>query len=634
MKVYLDFETFLVQPACQAPPIVCAVYAVDEGAPALVHAHFDGLYALLEGWLRDPDVTIVAHSASFEVLVMLAARPSWVALIFEKLRQGKIHCTEVREKLIRIGYGDRAESFNLAACLALWKIPITLDKADYWRTRFGMLYSQPCADWPQEARDYVLGDIAVRDLYQAQEMVSPALLVNQDHQVRAAVALRLTSAWGFATDLERAEAFLHSVEEGLKESQRIVTEHGLARLVNRALVKDKKAAEARLVAAYEAQGREVPRGDPTEKMLAKGITEGNVKLDEEACKLSGDPILEAYTEFAQAATLRSKAKRLQHSPIQTRYNVLVATGRTSSSQGDDPKGGEAWSAYGMQVQNLPQKPGVRECFVARPGHAILSVDYDAFEMRTWAYVTKTVLGYSDLAEILNDVNRCPHVEMGAQLRGLTTEAAYALKGAERKDLRGAAKGPNFGLPGGMGAARLMDYCRLSYGLVITLAEAQRACAVWRQVYREAQPYLDWVSLLIGNKRGSKGTIEQLVSKRLRGKVGFCDAANGFFQGLAADIAKDAGWRLVEKAYEDRKSPIYGCRPLAFVHDEWLYEVPLDRLTEVGNEMSRVMTTTAMEWCPGVLFTASPAAMLAWSKKAGDPCYDAQGNLIPYEWRVQ
>jgi DNA polymerase I-like protein with 3'-5' exonuclease and polymerase domains len=368
-------------------------------------------------------------------------------------------------------------------------------------------------------------------------------------------------------------------------------------------------------------------------MLAAGREEGNIKLDEEACLLSGDPVLKAYTEFSQATTLRSKAERLQRSPIQCRYNVLVATGRTSCSQGDDPKPGEAWTAYGMQVQNLPQKPGVRECFVARPGHAIVSVDYDAFEMRAWAQCCKWVLGYSDLADILNDPKRCPHVEMGAGLKHLSVAEAYALKGEERKALRGVAKGPNFGLPGGMGAARLMDYCRLSYGVELTLSEAQEACAVWRRVYREAQPYLDWVSRLIGQKRGSTNTIEQFVSKRLRGQVGFCDAANGFFQGLAADIAKAAGWKLIEQAYEIKTSALYGCRPLAFVHDEWLYEVPLDRLTEAGNLMAKIQTQVAVEWCPDVLFTASPAAMLAWSKRAGDPVYDSKGDLIPYEWRA-
>ena len=275
------------------------------------------------------------------------------------------------------------------------------------------------------------------------------------------------------------------------------------------------------------------------------------------------------------------------------------------------------------------KRGPRECFVARPCRAIVSVDYDAFEMRTWAQICYWVLGYSALRDILNDPKRCPHVEMGAGLSNISVAEAYKLKGSARKDLRGLAKGPNFGLPGGMGWMRLMDYCRQNYGVVLTPEQAQDACRVWREIYPEAQPYLNYIKEQIGSQYGSKGTISQFVSGRVRGNVGFCDAANGYFQGLAADIAKAAGWRLCELAYEDTSSPLYGCRPLAFVHDEWLYEVPLDRLHEAGYAMSEAMCSIAMEYCPDVLFTASPAAFLRWSKSAGDPCL-IDGRLVTYE----
>ena len=291
------------------------------------------------------------------------------------------------------------------------------------------------------------------------------------------------------------------------------------------------------------------------------------------------------------------------------------------------------------------KRGQRECFVSRDGWAIVSVDYDACEMRTWAQCCLWILGYSDLASILNNPKRCPHVEMGCRLRGLFNSAGsgweeqyaagYALKKSDAtayKALRGLAKGPNFGLPGGMAWERLMDYCRLNYGVTISKEEAVLACAVWRQIYREAQPYLDWVKTQVGNRFGSRGTIKQFVSQRIRGNVGFTDGANGFFQGLAADIAKDAGWRLVEQAYEVKSSALYGCRPLAFVHDEWLYECPLDQIHEAGYLMAKIMTETAMEYCPDVLFTAAPAAMLRWSKEAGDPYFDENGKLIVFEQR--
>jgi hypothetical protein len=290
------------------------------------------------------------------------------------------------------------------------------------------------------------------------------------------------------------------------------------------------------------------------------------------------------------------------------------------------------------------KPGAREVFVAPPGHAIVSVDFDAFEMRTWSQTCLWILGYSNLAGILNDPKRCPHKEMGCRLEnhfnsdGTTWqeqyEWVYGLKDKGRlKAVRGLAKGPNFGLPGGMGAERLMDYCRLNYGVVLTLERAEQACSVWREIYSEAQPYLDHVKKQTARQKGGRGTVEMFVSRRLRGDVGFTDGSNGYFQGLAADAAKAAGVALTKLAFANKRSPMYGARPLAFVHDEWLYAVPLkslEQLHEAAYEMARVQVATAQQFCPDVLITASPGASFRWSKAAGDPVHNSAGLLIPFE----
>jgi hypothetical protein len=348
----------------------------------------------------------------------------------------------------------------------------------------------------------------------------------------------------------------------------------------------------------------------------------------------------------------------------------------------------------MQTQNLPRageefededgkkqtRAGARECFVAPgfeswllrnpewmklklmcsgdmtllPDEVIVSVDFDAFEMRTWAQCCLWILGYSELANILNDVRRCPHIEMGCMLREKQDKSAkewmqrfswaYGLKKSDKKELknvRGLAKGPNFGLPGGMGWERLMDYCRQNYGVDLTPEQAKFACAVWREIYPEAQPYLDHIKddVIKSKKRGSKGTLIQFISNRIRGKVGFCDASNGYFQGLAADAAKAAGWALMEEAYERTNSPFYGSRPLAFVHDEWLFAVKRWKLHEAAYRMRDVQLAAAQQYCPDVMLTASPAAMYRWSKVAGDPyhikggklcSFEEGGELIPYE----
>jgi DNA polymerase I-like protein with 3'-5' exonuclease and polymerase domains len=284
------------------------------------------------------------------------------------------------------------------------------------------------------------------------------------------------------------------------------------------------------------------------------------------------------------------------------------------------------------------RKGMRECLVAREGFSLISVDFDAFEMRTWAQILVWLFGFSACAlpAILNDPKRCPHVEFGSRIYtasdskpDLTFEEAYALKKLDPKEfkaLRGLAKGPNFGLPGGMSAKRLVGYCYSSYGVSINLEMAETMVAVWKEMYPEADPYLSWVKDQVGRKYGSKAQITQFFSKRLRGRVGYTNGANGFFQGLAADIAKIAYSRACEEAYCDRSSDLYGSYPAAFIHDEELMESPDEQRTEAGLRLATIFTETAMEICPDVLFTAAPAAMKELSKAAGDPHWLKDGAL--------
>jgi DNA polymerase I-like protein with 3'-5' exonuclease and polymerase domains len=158
--------------------------------------------------------------------------------------------------------------------------------------------------------------------------------------------------------------------------------------------------------------------------------------------------------------------------------------------------------------------------------------------------------------------------------------------------------------------------------------------LWREQWREAGRYLDLISRLVGRK-GSRVQIEHLFSKRLRGGVGYCDAANSFFQGLAADAAKagkvELMYAMYEKGYDDL---VYGCRELIFIHDEVVLEIPLERLHEAAYAARDRFVGGAQTFVPDVPLTASPAAMLRLSKAAGDPVHDAKGRLICYEDRNQ
>jgi hypothetical protein len=406
-----DFETFLIQPYMLAPPIVCMSYAQDDEEPQLRHRRDSRLAAKLYEALTTPGCMMVAHNAAFECCCIMAAWPELTELLFAKLDAGEFYCTLLGEKLISVALGDHDREFGLDDCLERHHIELVVDKQCWWRVRYGLLATTPCELWPQDAYDYAVLDAeAARQLYRGQCKYPKYIADNTARyettprgghkvfvpgQTWASVTLQLTSATGFPTDPEAAKVLLEETivklaeyEGELKRVGFLVPQRSKGVL---SYTLKKAPAEGLMLQCFAAMGREPPRGPVSPTMLvkaykavgqdvewvdkgkrkAKKVEEadikdalengcspkdllGNIKLDEEACINSGHPLLLAYTRYKQADTLLSKVRRLQKPLIQTWYNTLVETGRTSSSQGEDPEAGEPWTTYGMQIQNLPR----------------------------------------------------------------------------------------------------------------------------------------------------------------------------------------------------------------------------------------------------------------------------------------
>ena len=133
--------------------------------------------------------------------------------------------------------------------------------------------------------------------------------------------------------------------------------------------------------------------------------------------------------------------------------------------------------------------------------------------------------------------------------------------------------------------------------------------------------------LLARRQGDEELLSRLFrggvatpTGRVRGRVGFTQARNTPFQGLAADGAKLALWALIVSGY----------RVVAFIHDEFVIELPEDadhaaeaRKVEeiVVREMGRVTG--------GVPVSCEYALARRWSK-AAKAIFDADGRLIPWE----
>ena len=128
---------------------------------------------------------------------------------------------------------------------------------------------------------------------------------------------------------------------------------------------------------------------------------------------------------------------------------------------------------------------------------------------------------------------------------------------------------------------------------------------------------------LAKRRGSQELCRALFQEtaatltgRLRGRVDYCAARNTPFQGLAADGAKPALFRLTAEGY----------RVVAFVHDEIVVELPSDvDHDQEAERVKRIMCEAMGEVTRGVPVRAEAVVMERWSKKA-EPIYDGDGRL--------
>jgi DNA polymerase I-like protein with 3'-5' exonuclease and polymerase domains len=125
------------------------------------------------------------------------------------------------------------------------------------------------------------------------------------------------------------------------------------------------------------------------------------------------------------------------------------------------------------------------------------------------------------------------------------------------------------------------------------------------------------------------TVEQFVSKRVRGGCSGPAAANTRFQGLAADGAKAAIVKMTEEMYLDSSSPLFGSRLMVFAHDESILEIPEEKAHEAAHRQAEIMVSEMRRFVPDVKVKAEPALMRHWSKSVTTK-YDANGRLIPWE----
>jgi len=612
MKLFcFDTETYLIKPGVLIPRMVSLAYLVDDGVRGLVSSDASVVLrrdarAVFEQALMDEDTVLVGHNVAFDLAVAAMTWTDLIPAIFGAYRDGRVACTQVRELLHLIETGDigiQRVSMEKTAKRRLGLDLSAVKKQDSWRLRYSELDDIPVDEWPHEAYRYAADDASITHSIFLHQGGLSADYGSEQLQTEAAWALHLMSAWGLRTRSDRVAALKASLQKQLTEIQKPLFQSGLLRPTGS---RNMQKIREQVVSSYESIGKEVLYTDTGKVSTAREVLEqsGNTELLELAKMSAVEKVLSTYVPALVEGT---------RWPINPRFNVLVASGRTS--------------CRGPNLQNIPRTGSVRECFVPRPGHVFVACDYDVLEMCALSQVLIDWFGYSRMAEAIN-AGQDLHTSFAADLMGISYDSALelrALKDKEFDEKRRFAKVANFGFPGGLGARTMVEYAK-GYGVFIDEDEARLLKTEWMAFEPAMKLYFDRIGQMAAV---DEFTIEQHITGRRRGRCFYTSACNSYFQGLAADGAKDALTHVTRECYTEKSSPLYGSRPVLFIHDEIIIESPESRTHEAAQRLEEVMVNRMSHYISRVRVSASAVAMRWWSKDA-DAVRDESGRLIPWE----
>lgn len=298
------------------------------------------------------------------------------------------------------------------------------------------------------------------------------------------------------------------------------------------------------------------------------------------------PLVQALSDYRKSA----KALSSFLSPMSSMVNEK--TGRLHPKYGQIGAWSGRMSCGGPNIQQIPREAAFRRCFPAPPGKKLVIADYSQIELRV-------------AAQISGDRRMTDAYRNGEDLHRLTA-ALISETSPEQvtKAQRQAAKAVNFGLIFGMGAAGLAQYARQSYGVEMTLEQAER----FRNSFFKAYP-----GIAAWHKRvwSAKPTEERSLSGR-KFVFGENTGASGLYntpvQGTAADIAKSA-LGLLAKRFEGT-----GVKIIAVVHDEILLEADLSEAERAAAVLQDTMELAGNRILRGIPCAAEAVIADDWSEK--------------------
>jgi len=242
--------------------------------------------------------------------------------------------------------------------------------------------------------------------------------------------------------------------------------------------------------------------------------------------------------------------------IHTSYNQAVAsTGRLSSNN--------------PNLQNIPIKTEkgreIRKAFVPTEGNLILSADYSQIELRIMAHVSK-------------DKNMILAFKNNEDIHTATAANIFKVEAKDvTREMRGQAKGANFGIIYGISAFGLAENLHISRTDAKTLIDNYFATYPNVKAYMDDRIKFARLNMFVPTLFGRKRWLHDIHSTNQMVKgIAERNAINSPIQGSAADIIKMAMINIF-KIFNEKQ---LRSKMILQVHDELVFDVVPAELEQV------------------------------------------------------
>ncbi len=634
--VSLDLETTLIRPGlCSPPVVVCGLWGPRYGAE--LHGTWE-LEAPVRA-LLDSDRLVIGHNVSYDFLCLFEHYPALRERIVAAYEADRILDTGLAQRIIEISTGDLRGRLALDRLCAAYGL--VCEKTEE-RTDFGRFWGQPASALPERHRRYALGDCEqTHRLFQriwGRELVSRRDLAKF---CRTDLWLKACSGYGLRTDPDRVAALETKAANCISGLTEMALELGYMRREGRRPEPVRTMANIRIAVCdaygleYRREGNRIIPLSPEDAPPGLITDAGQVSTSKLVLRESGSPQLEQLGDLGEWLAVWNKDLALFRQgtqlPFHTRFGFANTTRTTSSSP---------------NIQNFRKKAGIRECIVPRGG-AFVDTDFTGVELSALAQICINLHGDRRMADRIN-AGVDMHAEVGAELLRLPYDEVVrrrkAYKSGDHSDearqanfSRDCGKYGNFGCMGYMtNPATFASYVRLGSisaetGLPminLSVPEAQRVIDAWyssqHAQVRYLRGYVD--GLRQGSHRGALYSVPIPGTDIVRRGATRTAAANTPFQGLAMQVAAEAGWTLfVEQLLHGRPG-----RVCVFAHDAFLSDCRPDQADEVAALHESAMLGAAAKLMPDIRQKTDSVAMSCWAKDAERVVVD--GKLQVYEVR--